>query len=599
MSDLRPAKDKHQALLWRLPLIFCLFLSFSSGYCQSPPSADAQSPDPVRRVNAPHFDEQVPFSEMATLWFGQVNNTDNYADVRVGYNDEYLRVNITAFDRYLWYDTTPGSDLDEWDAATLYLDLEEDGGGAPATDDYRLVAQINWWEVRSNYQKAFRGDGNHWMVASTAFTTTSGWRGTNLNRNGSDNDDRGWTLNFYIPFASLGLPGPPADGDCWGMALAMHDRDDAVASSPIADKTWPEDAQDAQPDTWGQLVFNPPAYQRPPAFASGTAIIRHKLNGAIVTDAAVGGHTDCGNGLDFWNEWGDANYAGGSPVNIQNQSDVADWPCFSKYYVTFPLNALPPGKVIISATLTLHQIGSAGEPDQRQPSLIQVLTVDEAWGEATLTWNNAPLARENVSSAWVDPTSFPGWPGLPREWDVSSATAQAYHAGIPLRLVLYEADSAYHSGKYFVSCDTGDWNAVGRPTLTVLWGNSQPLITKQVWPASTTNGDLITYTLRWLGSGQPLTMTDNLPNGLSAPGPISASTGSAHYNPSARQIAWTGIPANGQAVTITFPVTVQVGGPLALYNTAVLSAGNLYLSSDTALVIIDGYPIYLPQIVKP
>jgi len=34
--------------------------------------------------------------------------------------------------------------------------------------------------------------------------------------------------------------------------------------------------------------------------------------------------------------------------------------------------------------------------------------------------------------------------------------------------VLYEADSAYHSGKYFTSSDTGDWNEAGRPTLQVI-----------------------------------------------------------------------------------------------------------------------------------
>jgi len=27
-------------------------------------------------------------------------------------------------------------------------------------------------------------------------------------------------------------------------------------------------------------------------------------------------------------------------VNVQNQSDISDWPCFSKYYVTFPLDAV-------------------------------------------------------------------------------------------------------------------------------------------------------------------------------------------------------------------------------------------------------------------
>ena len=73
--------------------------------------------------------------------------------------------------------------------------------------------------------------------------------------------------------------------------------------------------------------------------------------------------------------------------------------------------------------------------------------------------------------SWVDPLpSFPGWPGVPRQWNVSRAVAQAYATGQPLRLALYSADGPYHSGRYFSSSDMEDWNAVGRPTLTVAWG---------------------------------------------------------------------------------------------------------------------------------
>ena len=149
---------------------------------------------------------------------------------------------------------------------------------------------------------------------------------------------------------------------------------------------------------------------------------------------------------------------------------MADWPCFARYYVTFPLGSIPPGSVIISATLTLYQFGNAGGAGEAQPSWIQVLIASADWREETITWNNAPLAYENIGGSWVNPiTDWPGWPGVPRTWDVSYAVARAYARGEPLRLVLYSADSAYHSGKYFVSSDTGDWNAEGRPRLEVWW----------------------------------------------------------------------------------------------------------------------------------
>ncbi len=154
---------------------------------------------------------------------------------------------------------------------------------------------------------------------------------------------------------------------------------------------------------------------------------------------------------------------------------MCDWPCFSKYYVTFPLTALPTGKVIISATLTLHQIGNAGEgwTPGPEPSYIQVFTVDQDWTETHLTWNNAPLAQENIAAAWIDPLpSFPGWPGVPRQWNLSRAVAQAYAARRPLHLAVYSADSPYHSGRYFTASDIGDWDEVGRPTLTVTWGGT-------------------------------------------------------------------------------------------------------------------------------
>jgi hypothetical protein len=567
----------------------------------SPPlvtPALAQGP-PLRRVNAPYFSGKVNLGPSAIFWFGQVNSTDNYTDVRVGYNDEHLRININTFDRYLWYDTSPGSDLNEWDAATLYLDLNGDGGDVLTGGNYRFVAQINWWEPRTNYQMAFQGDGGEWAPSSIPFTTNSAWRGSDLNNNDSGHDDRGWTLDFYIPFASLGLSGPPADGTTWGLAVVLHDRDTEIGSPRIPDKSWPEATQDTQPATWGELVFNPPPYQSPPAIVTGATTIRHKLHGVVVTDAAVGGGSTCGQGLDYWTEWGEANYAGKSDFNIQNQGNVDDWPCFSKYYVTFPTDALPSGKVIISATLTLHQFGNAGEPGEANPSLIQVFTLAEDWDEATLTWNNAPLAMENVAATRVDPlTSGVDWPGVPREWDITGATAAAYAAGVPLRLALYEADYYTNSGKYFVSSDTGDWNAEGRPTLSVIWGQPPAALNKQVRPAKVTNGDILTYTLSWLGTGQPLAMVDTLPNGLSQPGPINASDGNAAYDPGARQVVWMGNPTTGQAVTVTFPVTVEVDGPLALHNTAVLTAGGGIASTASATTLVDPLCVYLPLVFK-
>ena len=218
-----------------------------------------------------------------------------------------------------------------------------------------------------------------------------------------------------------------------------------------------------------------PTYITPPAWPEGTTTIRHGLDGTTVVDADVGGSSVCGASAapDYFSTWGSLNYAGKAFLNIQNQGDVADWPCFSKYYVTFPLDGLPANREIISATLTLFLWGGAGEgwEPEPQPSLIQALSVDADWDESTITWNNAPLALQNIAATWVEPVdAFPGRPGIPYHWNVSRAVAEAYASGNPLRLAMYESDLAYHSGKYFDTCDTDDWGAEGRPTLKVTWG---------------------------------------------------------------------------------------------------------------------------------
>jgi hypothetical protein len=422
----------------------------------------------VPRVNAPYFEGDILYPETAIFWFGKVTPTENYAQVRVGFNDQDLSINLAAFDRQQWYDTSPTlANLAEWDAVTLFLAVE-DG------NVYRFIGQLNNGEPRANYQAVYRKQGTTWSEISLPFSTHTAWRGTG-GPNNNVGEERGWVITFSIPFESFGIPIRPSDGTNWKMGMVMHDRDDA-AGSPIPDKWWPKDFASEDTSTWGELVFGNPSYSPPTISQPEIIRIRHKLNGAVVVDGEVGGGSICGDGLDFWTEWGEKSYPGSvdnSDFNVQNQSDIADWPCFARYYVTFPLNSLPPGKAIASAKLILHQMGNSGGGSWGEggKSLIQIFTIQDDWDEATLNWNNSPHALENVSSSWVYPVEqFPGWPGIPWSWDISRAVAQAYEAGVPLRLAIYTADNAYHSGKYFVSSDTGDWNEQARPTIEISLG---------------------------------------------------------------------------------------------------------------------------------
>lgn len=459
-------------------LIGSTLLPSTQGLGSNPPSAPAHpvylpavfrfinlSPAGTPQVNAPYFQDQIHFSEGAIFWFGQVTPSKNYSDVRVGYTDSKLWIYVATFDRRLWYkaNPTPG-DLTNWDSTSVYLNVNG--------NVVRLDSELNWWEPRdgSAYQASYQKNGSDWQPVSIPFTTISGWAGYPAPND--DGDDRGWTMAYNIPFASLGLSGPPAQGTTWDLGISVHDRDSA-AGPALADQVWPEAMAPGETASWGKLRFGLPVYA-PPANASvaGTTTIRNKVNGAVVPDGMVGGSSVCGGNLDYWTAWGQKNYANAGQVNVQNEVDISDWPCFSKYYLTFPLDSLPAGKTILSATLTMHSVGNAGGGQYGTPptSLIQVMTVGSDWSMTTLNWNNAPLALENVSRAWVEPVQNwqPGQPFPTHSWDLSYAVSQAYLNRQPLRLVLYSADEGYNTGRYFASSEAGE---ADRPALEINWGN--------------------------------------------------------------------------------------------------------------------------------
>ena len=416
----------------------------------------------THRVNIPDL-RNADFTP-AVFWFGEVTPTSNNADVRIYYYEELIQVVVHIIDRLLWYDPSQSVEsLTNWDAISLYLNLDGNNGGSPGTNAYLFQSQLD-------FQSGYQGNGSSWQSTPGLFTTDTTWRGNFPNDN---IDDKGWQVLFDIPFSSLGLSGPPPQGTTWGLAIRVHDRDDQIGA-PIPDQVWPEAMEPDVPSTWGEMRFGIPSHNPPRSIIESEVTIQHGLNSVPVKDGHVGGHTTCGADVDHWSEWGEANYAGYEQINIQNQWDIADYPCFSKYFVTFPLDSLPaftPDKVIISATLTMTLFGNAGGGEWGEPpdSYIQVLSVGEDWDESTLSWNNAPLALENISGTWVRPRDY-SLPDQPYQWNVSRAFAQAYTNGEPLRLALYSADGERHTGKYFWSSDVGDWNAIARPKLRVVLG---------------------------------------------------------------------------------------------------------------------------------
>lgn len=407
------------------------------------------------------------YTELGVLWFGKVTPTDNSTDVRIGYTQNRLVIDVASIDQQLWYDssTPPSKDFSAWDSVSVFLGVPGPGG------ETRLIrldaaAALNkfYWDDRADYQAAYQWNGSQWTPLELSFRTDHSYKGY---FNEPEEDD-GWNVSYRIPLSGLGFATPPSSGAALTMGVIVYDRDTATGS--LRSTSWPDGFQPTQSASYGQFTFGYPAYPRPLNPLSGTTTIK-RTSTVMVEDASVGGYATCGdNGRDKWTEWGNRVY-NSPPENqvavIQNQQLIADWPCFSRYYITFPLGQIPNGKVILSAKLTMMHFGGSNLAEAK-PSYIQVFRINQPWNPGTISWNNAPQAVENYPGIWVEPYDVivSGAPAVARTWDVTRAMVDVYGTGEPLRLALYSADRAMHSGKYFNSSETGS-----PPTLTIEWGN--------------------------------------------------------------------------------------------------------------------------------
>ncbi len=548
---------KYLGMVSAVPFLVLLAACHTGGTSSSMPATQdfnytANTDTSPRTVFTPHFSDAdlgTRFREMGLFWFGAVYKEHNYTDVRTAYNDTGVYFNITTFDRRLWWDdqqTPDKSTFVNWDSVELLLDT---GSGATGLSDssFRFAGMLSQaqtadsnYYLEKNYRAAYRPAGHVWaMDDGFAFNenwaqTGPGWRGEWFN---NDQDDKGWAYTFFIPFSSLGKT--PATGDQWRLAVKVHDRDDA-AGTAIIDKGWPNDSFDVlSPASWGYLTFGIPAFHSEATTGTSSILLRDKLNQTIAWDRSCGGGSTAGGDVDYWTEWGLLNSGTAGSFNVQNQSDVSDYPNFSKCFMTFGLDAIPRGKKIVSATLKLYQMGNStlinnGTDSMATKAFLQIFKVNEDWNKDTICWNRAPYANGNYGGAYVDkvptvgglqfghwrlPSSLTAtqydtmlamvtnaddkafvssnysgyqlvngisevdktkltsilrkWSYLPpeRTFDISMLMNEAYLAGNPLRMAIYSAESEYHSGIYFVSSGTEDWNETNRPSIEVIYAD--------------------------------------------------------------------------------------------------------------------------------
>ncbi len=508
-------------------------------------------------MNAPYFTTEFDWGQSAIFWFGQNEQGlpgRNYADVRVAYTADALHILVTVADYYLWFDEpAQATDFTRYDAVALYLDTAHDRAAAPQRDDYWMLLGARDWPNGNSpeYHRQARGTGSGWDTSWPGEWSDYTWMDRDCNPGPNSNAcgiDFGWSGRFMIPFSAIGMAGPPPEGTVIGLGVVLYDRDDQPPAGAVQPEAWPETFQSDNPSTWGEIHFGDATYRRPAVAPKGMTVIRAASStDNTVEDAWMGGGGGCSGGQ-----------FGGSAVNHGNDPDPwlfvgtetrpVHLPCFSKSFLRFSLSAIPPGKSIISASLTLHVWGGAGtdpgtDPSP-QPSWVHLFTISDAWDEMGIHWNNAPLAQENVSAQWLFVRYEYAAPGDAYEWDASQAVAEAYANGEPLSVAVYGSDTAQHSSKYMTASEEGDWNAEGRPKLVVVWGDAaryptQPRLTRASRLAPAVGGYTATYSLVVLGRAQPLTLTDEVPTQVSAPLFIQATSGTAGYDAGSRRVQWS------------------------------------------------------------
>ena len=417
---------------WAAGLIACLCAvllaalagaaSSSSAAPNAVPAAAAEAALPTMQstaaytVNVPLLaaaagDAAYDANNWAVVWFGEVSSDDNnYGDLRLLGDVDGVTVRAQLYDLH----ATPGD--------VLALDLNGHSWRVPYSGP---AGEVESWEIGERC---------------------------------ADGGCRGWSTDALIPWSELG--GKPQEGDIWPLRVTFTDSDadstngQTDAGEGTTQSAWP-------PSGTGSLRWGLPDY------AGRNAAEARVLEVALSGDSMLGGGTDCASQdwPDYFPTWGNRNFGTSDHVNVQMQWDVADWPCYAKYYAAWSLGELPAGAAVISATVEMRQFGNPGfgpgyAEDGTKDTVMQVFAVDKPWQETGITWDNAPVPQENTGRTLVRPLPgdckpTPYWycsPGVAYTFDVTEIVRRAQAEGRSwASLALYTAAGQYHSGKFFYS----------------------------------------------------------------------------------------------------------------------------------------------------
>jgi outer membrane protein assembly factor BamB len=129
---------------------------------------------------------------------------------------------------------------------------------------------------------------------------------------------------------------------------------------------------------------------------------------------------------------------------------------------------------------------------------------------------------------------------------------------------------------------------------------STPSARKAATPATARTGATISFTITFVGTGKPITVTDELPIQLeylssqaTCPGTLLYTI----YDPDKHQVVHYGTPSAGSACVIQISTQVSTSHTLAVTNTAIIDSETAAYSVSTT-VILNGLELYLPLILK-
>ncbi len=121
---------------------------------------------------------------------------------------------------------------------------------------------------------------------------------------------------------------------------------------------------------------------------------------------------------------------------------------------------------------------------------------------------------------------------------------------------------------------------------------------KVVTPATAQMNEIITFTITVSGNGKPMTVTDPLPSQLTYLTSTLTCLGTVIYNAATQQVQYSGTPPAGLACVIGIPVQVNTNQRLSVVNSATIDKGQPPLQNVSATVILNGFAVYLPIILK-